>query len=119
MTPLTPFIDNRIGRLTELVYLLSDRPLSLVHQAVLDAEEEADADAVKDPWFMVASALHGLQTMTEGTLHSRQIQFRLAEAEAEAAVAKLANSPTRRRRMRSGQRCAGTEQPEEIAVLSS
>ncbi len=116
MTPLTPFIDNRIGRLTELVYLLSDRPLALVHQAVLDAEEEADEDAAKDPWFLVASALYGLQTMTEGTLHSRQIQRRLAEAEAAAAT--LANSPTRRRRKRSAQRCAVSEQPEEITVLA-
>ena len=88
MTPLTPFIDNRIGRLTELVYLLADRPLALVHQAVLDAEEEADQDAVNDPWYMVASALHRLQTMTEGTMHSRQIQRRLAEAEAAAVKRK-------------------------------
>ena len=85
MTPLTPFIDNRIGRLTELVYLLSDRPLALVHQAVLDAEEEADDADVSDPWFMVASALYGLQTMTECTLHSRQMQRRLAEAEEAAS----------------------------------
>ena len=85
MTPLTPFIDNRIGRLTELVYLLSDRPLAFAHQAVLEAEEEADEDAAKDPWFMVASALYRLQTMTECTVHSRQMQRRLAEAEEAAA----------------------------------
>ncbi|NNF56397.1 MAG: hypothetical protein HKN03_18370 [Acidimicrobiales bacterium] len=85
MTPLTPFIDNKTGRLTELVYLLADRPLALAHQAVLDAEAEAESAATDDPWFVVASALYQLQTMTEGTLHSRQIQRRLAEAEQAAA----------------------------------
>ncbi len=41
VTPLTPFVDNPTGRLTELVYLLSDRPLPLVHQAVLGARSGA------------------------------------------------------------------------------
>jgi hypothetical protein len=71
---MTPFVESPTGRLTELVYLLSDRPLSLVHQAVLDAEAEADRDKVKggsDPWAIVASALRRLETMTEESLVAR------------------------------------------------
>ena len=77
MTPMTPFVETPTGRLVELVYLLSDRPLSLAHQAVLDAEtEDVPTD---DPWCVVASALQRLSTMTEMTLWSRRQQKRLAE----------------------------------------
>ena len=78
MTPITPFDESPTGRLVELVYLLSDRPLPLVHQAVLDAEGE-DVDT-GDPLDVVASALERLNTMTELTLWSRHQHRRLAEA---------------------------------------
>ncbi len=81
MTPMTPFVETPTGRLTELVYLLSDRPLALAHQAVLDAEAEDGEDVVKgDPWLVVASALQRLTTMTEFTLWSRHQHRRLAES---------------------------------------
>ncbi len=89
MTPMTPFIENRTGRLTELVYLLSDRPLALAHQAVLDAEDEEPA--AEDPWYLVASALYRLQEMTESSLHSRYLQRELAAA--NALHAKLLAEP--------------------------
>lgn len=88
---MTPFVESQTGRLTELVYLLSDRPLSLAHQAVLDAEaEDSAAEAVvqDDPWFVVASALQRLSTMSEATLWARHQQRRLAEmSERELIVA--------------------------------
>ncbi len=71
MTPLTPFVDNPTGRLTELVYLLSGRPLSLVHEAVLDARSRT---ASHDPWELVANALHRLQSMTEASIEQRHPQ---------------------------------------------
>ncbi len=81
MTPMTPFVESPTGRLTELVYLLSDRPLTLAHQAVLDAEVEEGEDIVtSDPWLVVASALQRLTTMTELTLWSRHQHRRLAES---------------------------------------
>ncbi|MGI9609775.1 MAG: hypothetical protein ACR2NL_05725 [Acidimicrobiia bacterium] len=86
---MTPFIESRTGRLTELVYLLSDRPLSLVHQAVLDAEAESGDGSVSDPWLVVASAMQRLQTMTEATLqarHKRTQQAREASADRELVV---------------------------------
>ena len=73
MTPMTPFVESPTGRLTELVYLLSDRPLSLVYQAVLDAEAEyGDGGEKRDPLLIVASALQRLETMTETTLLARR-----------------------------------------------
>lgn len=90
MTPMTPFVESSTGRLTELVYLLSDRPLSLVHQAVLDAEaEDADDGGQRDPWMLVASALVRLETMTEATLlsrHDRRQQARVVAADRELVV---------------------------------
>jgi hypothetical protein len=75
MTPLTPFVESPTGRLTELVYLLSDRPLSLVHEG---------GDIVHgDPWLVVASALQRLSTMTEATLWARHQQRRLTETTTE------------------------------------
>jgi hypothetical protein len=81
---MTPFVESQVGRLTELVYLLSDRPLSLAHQAVLDARaENDDVGTGGDPWLVVASALHGLQTMTESTLLARHTRNRQAQSVTE------------------------------------
>ncbi len=90
MTPMTPFVESQAGRLTELVYLLSDRPLPLAHQAVLDAQAEHGDDLTGgDPWLVVAAALELLETMTEATLkadHERRRQRRAAAADQELVV---------------------------------
>ncbi len=68
MTPMTPFVESPTGRLTELVYLLSDRPLPLVHEAVLQAQAEIEASeeiVQNDPWLVVATALQRLSTMSD------------------------------------------------------
>jgi hypothetical protein len=82
VTPLTPFVDNPTGRLTELVYLLSGRPLSLVYEAVLDARSRT---ASHDPWELVANALHQLQSMTEASIEQRHPQ-RIGDAAVPAAT---------------------------------
>lgn len=79
MTPMTPFVESPTGRLVELVHLLSDRPLPMAHQAVLDATETYGA-ANSDPWYVVATALVELNTMTEMTLWSKRQQARLAQS---------------------------------------
>ena len=80
MNTLTPFVETPTGRITELVYLLSDKPLTLVHHAVLDAEAEAEdmrsAGGQPDPWAVVAQALIGLTTLSEPTLARRRRQRR-------------------------------------------
>ncbi len=78
MTPMTPFVESPTGRLVELVHLLSDRPLPMAHQAVLDATERQTSD--DDPWHVVATALVELKSMSEMSLWSRRQQRRLAEA---------------------------------------
>jgi hypothetical protein len=87
---MTPFVESRTGRLTELVYLLSDRPLTLVHQAVLEAEAEHGDDLTRgDPWLVVASALGRLKTMTEATLfahHERPKQSHTSAVDHEMVV---------------------------------
>ena len=68
MTPMTPFVESPTGRLTELVYLLSDRPLPLVHEAVLRAQAEIEVSeetVQNDPWLVVATALQRLSTMRD------------------------------------------------------
>jgi hypothetical protein len=55
------------------VFLLSDRPLALAHVAVLEAQSEV---AGRDPWELVAVALHRLQAMTEASVEQRHRQRR-------------------------------------------
>lgn len=84
MNPMTPFVESPTGRLTELVYLLADKPLTLVHHAVLDAEEDLGGQSGSiDPWLIAASAMERLTTLTEASLASRRSEARTPELQLE------------------------------------